>query len=102
MLLYYFVAVPCTPSEIEEWRTAGEEHLLLNLRITGDRLYVLDMVELREWFAGVQERYREVPAQNEGYRTLSRLVPCEDVVEAVRHCHVIEDVYQSVVNSIVA
>lgn len=102
MLLYYFVAVPHTPSEIEEWWTVGEEHLLLNLNVTGDRLYVLDMVELRQWFAGVQEHYREVSAQNERYRTLSRLVPCEDVVEAVRHCHVIEDVYRRAMKSIAA
>ena len=102
MLLYYFVAVPCTPSEIEEWWTVGEEFLILGLGIAGDRLYALDMVELREWFAGVQDRYREVSAQNEGYRTLSRLVPCGDVVRAIRHCHVIEDVYRSVVNSISA
>lgn len=101
MLLYYFVAVPHMPSEIEEGWTVGEEFLLLNLGIASDRLYVLDMAELRGWFAGVQEGYREVSAQNEGYRTLSRLVPCEDVIRATRHCHVVENVYRSVVNSIV-
>ena len=94
MLLYYFVAVPRTPSEIEAGWTVGEEFVLLSLGVTGDRLYVLDMAELREWFAGVQEGYREVSAQNEGYRTLSRLVPCQDVVSSIRHCHVIEDVYR--------
>jgi len=99
VLLYYFAAVPRTVAEIEEWWTVGEEHLLATLDIRDDRLYVLDLPELREWFRPVQARYREVAAQNEGYRTLSRLVPCADVVQAVRHCHVFDDVYQAVISS---
>ena len=47
MLLYYFVAVPCTPSEIEEWWTVGEEHLLdadCQARYTAIRLRVYSSV----------------------------------------------------------
>ncbi len=99
MLLYYFAAIPCTVPEIEGWLAKGEAHLLAHLGITGDRLYVIDLAELRGWFEGVQQDYREVSAQNEGYRTLSRLVPCADVVDAVRHCYVFDDVYRAVVGS---
>ena len=96
MLLYYFAAIPRTIREIEEWWTVGEEYLLATLGLAGDRLYVIDLPELSRWFAGVQSDYREIAAQNEGYRTLSRLVPCQDVVRHVRHCHVFDGVYREV------
>ncbi|MGH2593952.1 MAG: hypothetical protein ACRDGG_10610 [Anaerolineae bacterium] len=96
MLLYYFAAIPRTVAEIEELSRIGEDDLLANLGIAGDRLYVLDLPELRDWFTAVQHNYREVAAQNEGYRTLSRLAPCQDVVNAIKHCHVFDDVYQVV------
>lgn len=102
MLLYYFVAIPHTVGELRAWQDAGEENLLAHMRITGDRLYVLDLPELREWFTGVQEKYREVPAQNESYRTLSRLVPCGDVLDAVTHCHVFEDVHWRVISAMLS
>lgn len=96
VLLYYFAAIPRTVDELTEWWTAGEEYLLANLGVEGDRLYVLDLPELRAWFTPAQETYREVAAQNDTYRTLSRLVPCRDVVSAVKHCHVLDDVYRTV------
>jgi len=98
MLLYYFVAIPRTVAEIEELSRIGEDYLLANLGVVGDRLYVLDLSELRNWFTTVQNNYREVAAQNEGYRTLSRLAPCQDVVNAIKHCRVFDDVYQMVIN----
>ncbi|HEY4688335.1 MAG TPA: hypothetical protein VIK33_03415 [Anaerolineae bacterium] len=96
VLLYYFAAIPRTIDEIEEWWALGEEYLLATLGIVSDRLYVIDLPELRRWFEAVQGNYREVAAQNDTYRTLSRLVPCDDVVEAIRHCHVVTDVYRAV------
>jgi hypothetical protein len=99
MLLYYFVAIPRTVDEIERWLRPGEDDALERLGIGGDRLYVIDLPELRAWFANVQTDYREVAAQNEGYRTLSRLVPCADVADAIKHCHVLDGVYGEVLKT---
>jgi hypothetical protein len=99
VLLYYFAAIPRTLTELEALDTVGEEHVLANLGITGDRLYVIDLLELRNWFAGVQANYREVAAQNEGYRTLSRLVACQEVVDALQHCYVFDEVYRVVIGN---
>ena len=100
MLLYYFVAIPCTAEELTQRWAVGEEYLLANLGVEGDRLYVLDLPELREWFHGAQSQYREVVAHNDSYRTVSRLVSCRDVVSAVKHCHVLDDVYRTVCASL--
>lgn len=102
MLLYYFVAVPRSAPELADGLKQSEDRLLADLGVVADRLYVLDLPELRNWFVDIQGGYREVAAQNEGYRTLSRLVPCQDVVDALRHCHIYEDVYQSVLRSLAA
>jgi hypothetical protein len=98
MLLYYFVAIPRTAVEIEAAWSTGADRLLAGLGITGDRLYVIDLHELRGWFEGAQHQYREVAAQNPSYRTLSRLVPCQDVVQAISHCHVFDEVYHAVMS----
>ena len=94
MLLYYFVAIQRTLADIEMMWAAGEDFLLAHLAVEHDRLYVIDLPELRAWFEPVQHAYPEVAALNRGYRTLSRLVPCQDVVKAIRHCHVIDGVYR--------
>ncbi|HLF26069.1 MAG TPA: hypothetical protein VJG32_07025 [Anaerolineae bacterium] len=99
MLLYYFAAIPRTIGEIEELWTAGEEYLLANLNLSGDLLYVIDLPMLREWFVGVQQAYREIAAQNTSYRTRSRLVPCRDVLDAIEHCRLVEDVYRLVISA---
>lgn len=96
MLLYYFAAIPRTLAELEAMWAVGEEFTLARLGIEADRLYVIDLNELRGWFEGVQNAYHEVAAQNQGYPTLSCLVPCRDVVNAIRHCHVIDGVYRVV------
>lgn len=82
-LWYYQAALLNTRGELERALTLDDEGMVAAVDVEVDRLRVMDMQRLRQWFDGAHVNYPPRPVQTGDHLAWFRIIPPSDIVRAI-------------------
>lgn len=98
-LFYYRLVIAQPEADVAALLEGPDQVFFTELAVERDELRIIPMRELREWFAGAQDRYTPRPVMTDGRPAWYRIVSEKDLDAEVPGVRVVGSVYHKVVGS---